>query len=70
MSGRSKRAGTASRAKLTLHVFPAPSGDRVVVAVTEGRTAAGEFAVTASAWQRARQSFNPGRGVRIVDYPR
>jgi hypothetical protein len=38
---------------LTFHAYlTRPQGDRVLVAVTEGRTAAGEFEVTAAAWER------------------
>jgi hypothetical protein len=55
---------------LTFHAYPTPpQGDRVLVAVTEGRTAAGEFEVTAAAWKRVRRCLTPSPAVRIRDYP-
>jgi hypothetical protein len=55
---------------VTFHVFPTPpQGDRVLVAVTEGRKAAGEFEVTAVAWDRVRRCLTPAPGVRIREYP-
>jgi hypothetical protein len=55
---------------VTFHVCPAPpKGDRVLIDVTEGRKAAGQFELSAAGWRKVRERLTPGPGLRIVDCP-
>lgn len=55
---------------VTVHAYPAPpKGRKVLVHVTEGRRAAGQFEVTAEGWDRLRRCIASGSGVRTREHP-
>jgi hypothetical protein len=56
---------------VTFHILPVPTRGVVTVLIFESgrRIAAGEFEVTAAAWERVRRCFTPGPGFRVREYP-
>jgi hypothetical protein len=56
---------------VTFQVYPVPTRGVVTITVAESgkRFHAGEFEVTAGAWERMRRCLTPGPGLRIREYP-
>jgi hypothetical protein len=56
---------------VTFHVYPVPIRGVVTIMVAESgkRFHAGEFEVTAGAWERMRRCLTPGPDLRIREYP-